>query len=49
MAEYKQALGVYNKRLKALSGMLGDDVQLSSVSPRESWAVAAFEGGWHCP
>ena len=24
MAEYKQALGVYNKRLKALSGMLGD-------------------------
>ena len=45
MAEYKQALGVYNKRLKALSGMLGDDVQLSSVSPRESWAVAAFEGG----
>ena len=49
MAEYKQALGVYNKRLKALSGMLGDDVQLSSVSPRESWAVAAFEGGMALP
>ena len=49
MAEYKQALGVYNKRLKALSGMLGEDVQLSSVSPRESWAVAAFEGGMALP
>lgn len=49
MAEYKQALGVYNKRLKALSGMLGDDIQLTSVSPRESWAVAAFEGGMALP
>ena len=49
MAEYKQALGVYNKRLKALSKMLGEDVQLSSVSPRESWAVAAFEGGMALP
>jgi integrase len=48
-AEYKQALGMYNKRLKALSGMLGDDVQLTSVSPRESWAVAAFEGGMALP
>lgn len=49
MAEYKQALGVYNKRLKALSGMLGEDIQLTSVSPRESWAVAAFEGGMALP
>ena len=49
MAEYKQALGVYNKRLKALSGMLGDDIQLTSISPRESWAVAAFEGGMALP
>ncbi|MBR3080668.1 MAG: site-specific integrase [Prevotella sp.] len=49
MAEYKQALGVYNKRLKVLSRMLGEDIQLSSVSPRESWAVAAFEGGMALP
>ena len=49
MAEYKQALGVYNKRLKALSGMLGDDIQLTSISSRESWAVAAFEGGMALP
>lgn len=49
MAEYKQALGVYNKRLKTLSGMLGDNIHLTSVSPRETWAVAAFEGGMVLP
>lgn len=39
--EYQNALSYYNKQLKRLSGMLGDDASLSSYTPRHTWATTA--------
>lgn len=39
--EYRNALSLYNKRLKLLSNMLGCKVVLSSYTARHSWATAA--------
>lgn len=39
--QYQSALSLYNKRLKSLSAMLGQDVSLSSYTARHTWATSA--------
>lgn len=39
--QYQSALSHYNKRLKKLSGLLGEGISLSSYTARHSWATVA--------
>lgn len=39
--EYRIALGIYNRRLKELSGLVGAEVPLTSYVARHTWATVA--------
>lgn len=39
--EYRIALGIYNRRLRELSGLVGIDVPLTSYVARHTWATVA--------
>lgn len=39
--EYQTALGYHNRKLKRLGKLIGEDLSLSSYTPRHSWATVA--------
>lgn len=39
--EYQTALGYHNRKLKRLGNLIGENLSLSSYTPRHSWATAA--------
>lgn len=39
--EYQTALGYHNRKLKSLGNLIGENLSLSSYTPRHSWATVA--------